>query len=350
MTHAQRTALVLGVSALFLWAYWPIHYAGFVYEDLAWWRSSAPVLALRPRMLMSWSWWLQGIHTQAPIWFHLVNLGLHLVNGVLLWWLLRRLGASAMAAWLATGLFLLHRSIVEPAMYLSARPELIAGGGVLIACMLMAGRWWCWSAVLGVIGALVYGLGGKETALVGFGLLPLVTVASGSWRQAPRAWRWAVGVAWAIACSSVAVWTVQHRIWTIGLDGDIRSVNLNLWSWWMRQSAAIQRAVSLAIWPFSNQQTIDFDYDRLSHAECYWAAGLLVAFGLMILMLGWRHRLALCGLAWFVLTLIPRLLIPTPRGYLNDHQMYLPLVGLAMIAASCWDAITTTDAERTPYV
>lgn len=107
-------------------AYWPVYSAGFIWDDDAYvtnnplltaddgwsriWFSAHSQSQYFPLVYttLRWEHALWGFN---PVGYHVFNVCLHIMNALLVWALLRRLGVSA--AWLAAAVFALHPVQVE---------------------------------------------------------------------------------------------------------------------------------------------------------------------------------------------------------------------------------------------
>ena len=130
-------AVLLGMV---LAAFWPVFFAGFVWDDKAfleappvsqalgifdiWFNpASLPFEAHYWPMLYS-SFWLENrLWGFNPLGFHAVNVLLHGVNTLLLWRLLERMGVPG--AWLIAALFAVHPLRVEPVAWVMSRKDLL---------------------------------------------------------------------------------------------------------------------------------------------------------------------------------------------------------------------------------
>lgn len=171
--HATRIALL---ATLAVWTF-SSPGAVFVYEDFAW--RHAGDVALGPRALTQASWYVLAKLWPGPEAAHLLNVLLHGIVAVLAWHLARRLRLSADAAYVTAALVLLHPLTAETVAYAAQRGELFAAIGVLTVCLLAAGKWWQWPTLLGIIGAVAFGLLGKESAIVALWLMPLTLWVKG---------------------------------------------------------------------------------------------------------------------------------------------------------------------------
>ena len=308
--------------------------ATWVFEDLTWMQSSAgpvaPAVWPVPRALMRWSWWAQVQLGQPYLAFRLVNLALFGLVLAEVWWLVRRVGLSAPAAWLAVAGVAVHPMSVEVAAYAAGRSELLAAIGVLAACLCASGGWWRLPVGIGIVLSLGLGIAGKESAVVGLGLVPL-TVWVMDDRRRPR---WAPAWMPVVIAASVALVAVRAY-------GGLRAVvNIELhslsvtWSeWLLLQAAATQRLLSQVVWP--SALTPDADLDQVGVAWRLGGLAVLLAAATGAWWFRRRRPVVAYGLAWCLVSVAPRFVVQTPRSYLNAHQFFLPFVGL-VIAGVAW--------------
>ena len=297
--------LVLTVG-LTLWAYAAhVQTAGHVYEDRTW--LARDVSTSRP--LTAWSWQ----HVNSPQASHALNVGLHLWVCVLAGLLAWQLGLSALAGAAVGSLLAVHPVTVEAVAYAASRAELFAALSVLGACLLaIRGSWWL------VVPVVLLGLASKETAAVALLLIPLA--------------RWATRQTWKMpaltcACALAALISVTGGWLRLVNLGEAAGMQETWLPWLLVQSTAAVRLMGLTLWPFFGGFTVDYDYDAIGHMWRYGA--LLTLIG--VAGLAWtlrRQRLVAFGLAWMLLAVLPRLLVQTPRSYLNEHQWLLAGIGL----------------------
>lgn len=108
------------------------------------------------------------------------------------------------------------------------------------------------------------------------------------------------------------------------------------WSTWIPiQATAAVRLLGLFLLPIG--QTVDYDYDFVTLPIRY-ACVLILALPPSLAYRLRREPLIAFGLAWALIAIAPRLLVQTPRSYFSEHQFYVPVLGLALCGAACWDA------------
>lgn len=115
--------------------------------------------------------------------------------------------------------------------------------------------------------------------------------------------------------------------------GEAPGVTVTWDRWLLLQAAAAHRLLGLVVVPIG--LTVDYDYDALAQPQAG-VLGLVTLGGLACL--AWRVRQrrprVAFGLAWVLIVIAPRLVIQTPRSYFSEHQLYLALVGVAMVVGS----------------
>lgn len=336
----RPTLALIGMLIVTAAIYSPLRSAGFVYEDsnAVWANASVtggmPIAVNRARWLSELSHRLVfegfGKGATAP---HLVNVGVHLLNSVLVY----QIALAVIAPWsavFAAGLFLLHPIQTESVAYVASRSELLSTCLALWACYLSidARRWW---RHLASWGCLVLAICAKESAIV---MIPIIAMLD-LWRGQRLSWLRIgamVGPALAMAISVFLFdFTSKSELSVLAFAGT--------------QAAAVWRYLGLVVWP--SGQTIDHDFDLVPFAVRYLAlASLCVWCGLAVLsslsiVNGDTKRVgrmwdesrwnkpAVFGLAWMTIALAPRFVMRIPE-VLNEHQTLLPFVGVWIMLAS----------------
>jgi protein O-mannosyl-transferase len=139
--RAAATKAAVGLIALALLAHIRALWGGWIWDDDANVTNCAPVLAwnglariwLSPAAIQQYypivhtSFWIEhklwGLH---PLGFHATNVLLHTLNTFLVWRVLRRLGLSPAAAWIAGALFAVHPVHVESVAWVTERKNTLS--------------------------------------------------------------------------------------------------------------------------------------------------------------------------------------------------------------------------------
>lgn len=324
----SRLSFLFFVLALTVLAYASTWRASFVYEDARTIFGNGEVQQHEPwhllqlRSLSEGSFLLNHmIDGNNPRGYHAVNVAVHCVNGVLVfvlaWAFLEPLGAAV-----AMTLFLLAPVQTEAVAYISGRTELLSAFGILLACVLAVSPPRAWH-LIAIPGVLLAGLLAKETAAVGFLLVPLVCL-----QQWPtllkdlRLYGWlpamAIFGAIVIGLAGLILWPLRH------LDPGTVGSERGVLGFLAIQSTAFWRYLPMVVSSYG--QTIDHDFDLIPHALGY--AALLGIGGLYALAWKARGTLVGFGLAWTMIAVAPRFMIRIPE-FLNEHQLYVPMIGIA---------------------
>ncbi len=337
----HRVLLVqLALLALTVGVYSQITQAFFVYEDRNWLAALTgnprPVLNLAFWTLQLNVWWSGG----SALGFHLTNLVLHLINGLLVYAIARAVVSEA-GALVTMGLFLLHPLQVEAVAYSSGRPDLLSTTFVLVAvwavtALLEDGAVWRCAAV-----ALVASAGAvlaKSTAIVVVGLLVWVAML---WGPLPR-WR-TLAIGTVGMCAALVAW-----IWTsLGTAFDYATAPTLEFAG--QQSLAVWRMLMLTVVPIGF--SVDHDYALVPPLVGLFALGGLVTLSICAWGLRREAPWVALGLGWILIVVAPRLLMAgvyhpqLPEG-LNEHHFYMASVGAYLTLVGVWESARS--AVRVP--
>ena len=320
MATVAKVGLLLAMT---LWAYSPLRSASYVWEDGVY--AALPPLHDVQRV----PWMTIGtrvldyqIGHGEPWAAHAVSLGVHLVNGLLVWMMARRL--SATTAWVAAAVFLLHPLNSEAVSYVTGRSDLLLTTCALgVAVVLRAPMtWWRWS-----VGGLL-ALGGMTTKDTGITVALVLLLLA---RQAGVSMWGALSLG--LGVGAIAVW--RTAAWWGGLQFSTPFGPLEF--------AAVQTTVIwqyVAIWVTPFGLSIDHDIERISRGGALTVALATVGIGGLLVWGRAAYPVAALGAGWIAVTVLPRLLVRSPE-FLNERQFYLSTVGLALMTGA-----TVTWAQR----
>lgn len=119
VSYVQQNELITSWSPSNLW--------GVATETVT--RNYAPLTILS--FLIDHTIWGQN-----PCGYHATNILLHLLNGVLVFWLLKRLTGNLFVAWLTAALFLVHPVQIESVVWISSRKGLLCSAFMLWAAII----------------------------------------------------------------------------------------------------------------------------------------------------------------------------------------------------------------------
>ena len=269
-----------------------------------------------------------------PLGYHLTSLGLHMVNVVLLFFLVEAAGAEKGAARglaaLAAGLFAVHPLMTEAVGYVSGRSEVLCGTFFLAALLafwrafVRRSRWWLGPAVL----FWVLALAAKEVAA----LLPVVLLladrllAVDPERRRLRLLR----VHLPLLVLVVAAAAVRGGAFLLQESANVPRMG----HYALTELGVIWRYLGLLTFP-AGQSIVHSVREASGPLDPLF---LLAGAGLLgLVALAWRVRrrlpLLTLGLSWFLLLLAPSALIPLQQ-LMAEHRVYLASAGAFLAAAA----------------
>ena len=277
------------------------------------------------RAVLKASYALNWTLDPGPLGFHAVNIALHALNTVLLFFIGRRLfpERGEVPALIAALLFALHPMQTEAVTYISGRSSsLMATFYLSSLLMYLRGAHWSLSALL-----FVLALATRETAVTLPAALLLVELCRGTpWRTiAQRQWaHWTL-----LAAGAVVVLMNQRYFDLLAYGFGERGLGENL----LTQVGGI----SYLVWHLVGLHDLNIDPALPTLSE--WTPALAFQSVLLgaLLVLGiasLRRRPWLAfGILWFFLQLAPTNSVVPRLDVANDRQLYLACWGLFLALA-----------------
>ena len=370
LTHKIFLGVVLAVAVVAV--YYPVHWQPFAnYDDadyvtdnfhvkagLHW---STVKWALTARDAANWhpvTWISHALDTQMfdlnPAGPHDVNVLFHIVNVLLLFWMLQRATGFVGRSWMVAALFALHPVNVETVAWIAERKNLLSMFFLLLT--LAAYRWYARKPQLSryLVVAVLFALGlmsKPQVITLPFVLLlwdywPLGRLAlrpspsalrqnssgaiSGEQRTANSAWRWLLLEKLPLlalsAASAVLTVNAQAGGGATSYYGHVLRLENALVSY--------ARYLGKAFWP--SRLALFYPYPLKPYPlwQLCGAAFTLLAITLAV-ALAYRRRYLTVGWLWFLGTLVPMIgVVQVGTQAMADRYAYLPFVGLFIMV--CW--------------
>jgi protein O-mannosyl-transferase len=271
-----------------------------------------------------------------PVWWHAHNAALHILGAVLVLLLCRRLVASEWAALGGALLFLTHPVQTETVAWVKGRDDLISVVLSLATILL----WLRWRPALSlprrsILAALTFlACLAKLQAVV----LPAVFVA-GEWllpTDAPspaQRFRRALGTAALPLLAALVFLCWRHKF--IGQTAQCGYLAGSLYPTLLTMTDAAVGYLRLILWP----ARLVADYSGMTpiHSAAtlhFWInVSILAAAAVPVLLLVRRRPVARCGLVWFGICMLPVSNLVPMMQYMAERFLYLPLIGISLIAA-----------------
>jgi len=317
----------------------PLHFFKTPY-----WGENSHAGLYRPLTIFSFSleypWWRRWAGG-----YRLTNLLLHAINGFLVFLLVRSLFQSNPAAWAASAIYLAHPVHTEPVVALAGRSELLAAMFFLLAWIsYRRGKTFLCSI------AFFLSLLSKENAIAFPAVIFLERVVfHGGLRNALKEWK-RFG-----ALAATALVYLGVRFWVLGEFGIPKPIQYLQGSWTIAQrelttGRAFLKYFQLLVAPL--EVTGDYDFNSIPLATVNdwvaWAGLLLV---LLTIVFAFRMLKARPGIGFailfFYLTILPvsNWIIPT-AVILSERALYLPSLGICMLAGLVWAGISNIQVRR----
>jgi tetratricopeptide (TPR) repeat protein len=337
--------------AVLLWAYLPVMNAPFLFDDTN--QQYALPSAAQPlpswispvRPVLMFSYWANvQISRTSTFSFHAVNLAIHVITAVFGFFVMGRLlewaGMEAQRRkWFAgfgAALFLLHPLQTESVAYIAGRSEALSGMFALASITVFFYRRSpaiSWSAAFAVLLLFGAALLSKEQAIV----VPAVLLLTDFWWDpafSPK------GIfrnrkLYGLMAAGGVTGVVLFRKLILG-QGTGGSAGFGIMPWYQylfTQFRALWVYIISFVWPTNLNVDWDFEISRsiLEHGAVIGLVGLAAA--------GWaawhyrnRFRLAGYGYFLFLIFLLPTSSILPIKDPVADRRMYLPSIGLTLIA------------------
>jgi Tfp pilus assembly protein PilF len=323
-------------------------------------RSLTPIrtfLALSTRPLTDYTYAIDyAIGGYDPTIYHATGIILHICTALLVYafaWLLLglpslapRYGAARRGiAWAAAALFAVHPLGSETVAYISSRSEslaamwyLVAVIGYLRAATAPRGSRKGWMAV--TVLAAVAGAASKETVFTLFAVLPLLDwllLAERQWRRVH--WRLIaipmLPLAFVAFVLLVRAFAGQMNLGAYAATAGFSFDRFGPLAYLATQFGVIVHYLRLALLPIN--QTFDYDWPL---ASIYHPFAVVIPLAILLALLAgaWRLRatqpLVPFVAGWVLLILAPTSSVMPIADLAVERRMYLPLVGLMLLAAA----------------
>jgi len=294
-------------------------------------------LAYRPLMPVVYAA-LYAVFGQWSVGYHLVNLLVHALNGLLVFLLLRRLSIAPRPALLAAGLWLVHPVHVENVQAVTGLDDLLSAGlalGTILLTLAARRR----LALLSFAASLLC----KEGALIAPGLLfpILVWQREGSPRE--KLASSLARVAPLVLLGAVFLLVRRHFLPFHDTKAPVQDLATALFV----LPKVLLTYLRLLVFPVHLQINYFFELDKslsLAFVAGYLALGLLIATALICRR---RAPSVAIGIFWFLLAFLPVSNLTPLRALAGERFMYLPYFGFAVIAGV---AATNLKKRRRPLV
>lgn len=347
-TAVPASLLIVALLVLGTVAYWNSFAVPLVFDDFLTIQKNTGVqfgdyltpeiLGTRPLLYLTFA--LNFLVHGQDVWgYHLVNLALHLGNGILVFFIVANLFGRVIPArplsyaFLAAAFFVLHPIQTESVTYISSRSELLSALFFNLSVLLFVRRrpegiGFLWSLVAAV--PFLLGLFSKETVITLPAILLLIDflfLSSGEVRAVVK--RWAFYSTFVVG-GVVASYLLLTRVLVESI-GEAVPGQLSRFQYLWTEARAVTTYLRFVVLPVN----LNLDHDfrpSLTLLEPSVILALLFIGSLLIGCYRFRKRepLLSLGVLWFLITLSPTSSIVPIPDTLVEHRLYLPMVGLCV--------------------
>ena len=361
----ENRAWVLGLVLTFatLALYYPVNHYPFVnYDDTAYVTPNRHVQSGLHWGTVKWAFtsveggnwhpvtWLSHaldyqIFQLNPSGHHDVNVLLHVVNVLLLFWVLQQATAFTGRSFMVAGLFALHPVNVDSVAWIAERKNLLSMLFFLLA--LGAYRWYARGPRVGryALVALLFALGlmFKPQVIT----LPSVLLLWDYWplqRMFAPAPEPSSGTAPATIPPKSLSWLIVEKVPLLALSAASAIITMQTQEYgmfWYPRLLRLENAIVCygryirnAFWP--PRLAVMYPHPMASLGVWQVASALLLLLAVSALAAkNWRRRYLTVGWLWFLGTLVPMIgLVQVGYQAMADRYAYLPFIGLFIVV--CW--------------
>ena len=356
------TAVVVGVGLV---AYWNSFDVPMVFDDFLTIQNNqsvrfggASILAFGSRALLFFTFTINyALHEQAVWGYHLVNLILHLLNGLLVLLIalftFRRVeieeSKARIYSLLAATFFVCHPIQTQAVTYISSRSETLSTLFYLLAFLLFVRvpvRWIGFGLSLVVCAILYVGLQVKETVIslpAALLVYDFLFLSRGDARQLLSRWKFYAMFLGGVLAAGYYLLTGPLR----AAVGSAQVGNLTPWYYLITETKVILNYIQLTLLPIGQ------NLDHLIRPSTSLLEPVVLASSVTLvslLVLAWFVRIqcpvVAFSILWFFVTLAPTSSFVPIVDFMFEHRMYLPMVGICMSFPILIDLFGRTLKER----
>jgi hypothetical protein len=263
-----------------------------------------------------------------PFGFHFFNCLVHIVNGLLLFGLLQRLGLREAVAWVIACVFLIHPVQTEAVSCISGISNLWMALGILLALHAYLNQWYTATLLCFAVAFL-----SKEQAVMFVPLVMVIDYSRGG--KNFRSWVF-LGLA---AC---ILWWLRQSVVGTSLFKDIMVSPGEL----VLRLAAVPRDIGMYLRLIFCPYDLHYyrSTDILQSDTIAWVVALISIPGIFYALHRWPRARAtlMLGFGWFLAALLPVLnIVPLINEYsfilTPEHFLYLPIVGILIVVVCAAD-------------
>ena len=300
----------------------------------------------RPFLLLTFAfnYFFDGLR---PLGYHIINILIHCLNGILLYSLLRFLKTDLKfgCALFISLLFMAHPVNTETVTYISCRSDLLVTFLIMFAFYSFGKEKFFLSIVLYILALLT-----KETALVFGPLILSYWFFYTKGKQAKKDEGKIVLFIFLLMLIGILYWTYRSLIFNLSLNDIIfassRNTIRDFWSNTYLQLVVSIFYLRLFLWPHPLNLHHEFpEYKSLLELPVFFSACIIILLIILSIALRKKRPLICLGLSWYIICLIPKF-----YGALHfpamEHHFYLPSMGIYLTLVSALELFYVKSARK----
>ncbi len=257
----------------------------------------------------------------SPKGYHFTNLLLHICCVLLLYLFLRKIDIPDTDALILALIFSVHPVLSQAVAWIPGRNDMLLvlfffAGAILVIDYIRKPGWLLFA---GQFLFLLLALFTKETGVI----IPVILMSFILLKYKTNWKRWLpLLISWIVA---ILTWFFMRKASAIGKEA---SAPLDLMHNALPRLPAIIQYLGKIFFPV-NQSV----YPSLAETTYFWGIlALILLTALIILSKSYKKPLTIIGLGWYILFLIPVLMVPAEKNdQIFEHRLYLPIIGILLI-------------------
>ena len=308
-----------------------------IFSGNIWAGIGVPSRAYRPLQILTY-FFDYSVWKLNPFGYHLSSVVLHILAGIILYWLLRLIFNQGFLAFVASSLFVSHPVQTEAVAYISGRADPLAAVFIFLSFGLYLKFQqnnkapYFLAALLSFILALL----SRENAIV----LPVLLLA----------YHFIFGLKQKIkSCQAFFLIAAVYLIFRLALMNTVFSDAPVPTTFWQRLPgvfAALTNYLKILIIPADLHMEYGGALFKFCSVKVITGLGILSLFLAGIFKCRRSMPLISFGLSWFLIALIPASNLYPLNAYMAEHWLYLPAVGLFIILAKFFANLAQEDNFR----
>jgi len=261
----------------------------------------------------------------SPAGYHFSNLLFHVLCVLLLYFFFLRLKIPDLTALILTLIFAVHPVLTQAVAWIPGRNDMLLMifflSGTLLALKYRETP--KWQLLVAQFLILLLALFTKETAvIIPIIILAVLTMDNGQWKIDNGKLNFLLLLSWALA---LVIWFLVRSAATLKpQDFTLTDLLVNGFN----RAPVLIQYLGKIFFPFNLTVFPDI---RLI-APWWGVAALVLLIGLIIMSRSYARPLTWIGLGWYILFLIPVLVVPASlNDQVFEHRLYLPIVGILLV-------------------